>query len=73
MAESSAINKSLTVLGNVIDSLNKGLARVPYRDSKLTRILQDTLGGSSVGLLICNLFVTPLTLLCFRRLLLSRA
>jgi kinesin family member 22 len=29
--------------------------RIPYRNSKLTRILQDALGGSSVGLLICNL------------------
>lgn len=30
-------------------------SRVPYRDSKLTRILQDALGGSAIGLLICNL------------------
>lgn len=30
-------------------------SRIPYRNSKLTRILQDALGGSSVGLLICNL------------------
>lgn len=31
MAESSAINKSLTTLGNVIDAVNRGLPRVPYR------------------------------------------
>lgn len=29
--------------------------RIPYRNAKLTRILQDALGGSSVGLLMCNL------------------
>jgi kinesin family member 22 len=72
MAESAAINKSLTVLGQVVHALNTNAvrysaccsrfllmhidqARIPYRDSKLTRILQDALGGSSVGLLICNL------------------
>ncbi|KAG6906300.1 hypothetical protein DXG01_014669 [Tephrocybe rancida] len=46
MAESAAINKSLSVLGQVVHALNSGA---------LTRILQDALGGSSVGLLICNL------------------
>uniref|UniRef100_A0A8H8CJ53 Kinesin-like protein n=1 Tax=Psilocybe cubensis TaxID=181762 RepID=A0A8H8CJ53_PSICU len=55
MAESSAINKSLSVLGQVVHALNQGASRIPYRNSKLTRILQDALGGSSVGLLICNL------------------
>ena len=55
MLESSAINKSLSVLGQVVHALNSGHSRIPYRDSKLTRILQDALGGSAVGLLICNL------------------
>lgn len=55
MAESSAINKSLSTLGQVVHALNKGHSRIPYRNSKLTRLLQDALGGSSVGLLICNL------------------
>ncbi|EIN08651.1 kinesin-domain-containing protein [Punctularia strigosozonata HHB-11173 SS5] len=55
MEESSAINKSLSVLGQVVHALNSGASRIPYRDSKLTRILQDALGGQSVGLLICNL------------------
>ncbi|TDL18799.1 kinesin-domain-containing protein [Rickenella mellea] len=55
MAESSAINKSLSVLGQVVHALNQGASRIPYRNSKLTRILQDALGGSAVGLLICNL------------------
>ncbi|PFH48968.1 hypothetical protein AMATHDRAFT_5329 [Amanita thiersii Skay4041] len=55
MAESAAINKSLSVLGQVVHALNQGASRIPYRNSKLTRLLQDALGGSSVGLLICNI------------------
>ena len=74
MAESAAINKSLSVLGQVVHALNQGAvgvpllassqfmvtypahkSRIPYRNSKLTRILQDALGGTSVGLLIVNL------------------
>ncbi|KAF8650678.1 hypothetical protein AX16_005116 [Volvariella volvacea WC 439] len=55
MAESAAINKSLSVLGQVVHALNQGASRIPYRNSKLTRLLQDALGGSSIGLLICNL------------------
>ncbi|OSC97390.1 kinesin-domain-containing protein [Trametes coccinea BRFM310] len=55
MAESAAINKSLSVLGQVVHALNQGASRIPYRNSKLTRILQDALGGNSIGLLICNL------------------
>ncbi|KXN84644.1 Kinesin-like protein KIF22 [Leucoagaricus sp. SymC.cos] len=55
MAESKAINQSLSVLGQVVHALNQGASRIPYRNSKLTRLLQDALGGSSVGLLICNL------------------
>jgi hypothetical protein len=45
--EGIAINKSLLVLGNVINSLCKGLAYVPYRECKLTRLLQNALGGNS--------------------------
>ncbi|KAG9120272.1 hypothetical protein FRC07_004307 [Ceratobasidium sp. 392] len=55
MAESAAINKSLSVLGQVVHALNQRASRIPYRDSKLTRILQDALGGSSISLLICNI------------------
>ncbi|KAI8969759.1 kinesin-domain-containing protein [Trametes punicea] len=55
IAESAAINKSLSVLGQVVHALNQGTSRIPYRNSKLTRILQDALGGNAVGLLICNL------------------
>ena len=55
MLESAAINKSLSVLGQVVHDLNRGASRVPFRNSKLTRLLQDALGGSSLGLLICNI------------------
>lgn len=54
MAESASINRSLFVLNKVVDSLARGLGRIPYRDSKLTRILQDSLGGKSACLLIVN-------------------
>ncbi|GHJ84381.1 hypothetical protein NliqN6_0783 [Naganishia liquefaciens] len=55
MRESAAINRSLTTLGSVVEALNSKAPRIPYRDSKLTRILQDALGGSSLGMVICNL------------------
>jgi kinesin family protein 22 len=52
MAESGAINKSLFVLGQVVEALNKNHPRIPYRDSKITRILQDSLGGTAIGVMI---------------------
>ncbi|XP_016010587.1 kinesin-like protein KIF22 [Rousettus aegyptiacus] len=55
LKESGAINTSLFVLGKVVDALNQGLPRVPYRDSKLTRLLQDSLGGSAHSILIANI------------------
>ncbi|KAM8990266.1 kinesin heavy chain, partial [Ara ararauna] len=45
--EAKNINKSLSALGNVISALAEGTkVYVPYRDSKMTRILQDSLGGN---------------------------
>ena len=51
--ETKNINKSLSTLGNVIFSLTDGKStHIPYRDSKLTRVLQDSLGGNSKTSLI---------------------
>ena len=51
--EAKNINKSLSCLGLVIFSLTDGKStHVPYRDSKLTRVLQDSLGGNSKTSLI---------------------
>jgi len=50
LKEGISINKGLLALGNVISALTeegKKNNHVPYRDSKLTRILQDSLGGNS--------------------------
>uniref|UniRef100_K7FG30 Kinesin motor domain-containing protein n=1 Tax=Pelodiscus sinensis TaxID=13735 RepID=K7FG30_PELSI len=51
---SNAINPSLLTLSKVVDALDQGLPRVPYRDSKLTRLLQDSLGGSAHSVIIAN-------------------
>lgn len=53
MREGTKINLSLLALGNCIDALSKGGAqRVPYRGSKLTHILKDSLGGTCRTLMI---------------------
>ncbi|CAH2074473.1 unnamed protein product [Thlaspi arvense] len=55
LQESSKINQSLFALSNVVYALNNNLPRVPYRESKLTRILQDSLGGTSRALMVACL------------------
>ena len=53
--EAKMINKSLSALGNVINALTDGKSKhVPYRDSKLTRVLQESIGGNSRTTLIVN-------------------
>lgn len=55
LEEAKKINKSLSALGMVINSLTDGKStHIPYRDSKLTRILQESLGGNSRTSLIVN-------------------
>lgn len=54
LREANTINKLLSALGNVINALNsEKLCHIPYRDSKLTRILQESLGGNSRTFLLC--------------------
>ncbi|KAM7538429.1 hypothetical protein Aperf_G00000067747 [Anoplocephala perfoliata] len=56
LQESSKINLSLATLGLVISALADGKStHVPYRNSKLTRILQDSLGGNSKTVMIANI------------------
>ncbi len=53
LRELTSINTSLSCLGNVISALtDKGRTHVPYRDSKLTRLLQDSLGGNTRTILL---------------------
>ncbi|MCO5558636.1 hypothetical protein L7F22_012222 [Adiantum nelumboides] len=52
--EAGEINKSLLTLGRVITSLVEHLGHVPYRDSKLTRLLRDSLGGRTKTCIIAT-------------------
>ena len=53
LEEAKMINKSLTTLGMVINALtDKKTTHIPYRDSKLTRILSESLGGNSKTCLV---------------------
>lgn len=60
MIEGASINRSLLALGNCInalcDNMSKGIKNyVPFRDSKLTRILKDSLGGNCRTVMIANI------------------
>lgn len=72
LKEASFINSSLSALGNTINALHMKQSHVPYRDSKLTRLLQDSLGGNSKTLMFvqvcradvgCDLLCTELNMM----------
>ncbi|GAA6104201.1 kinesin-like protein KIF3B [Tachysurus ichikawai] len=56
LKEAIKINLSLSALGNVISALVDGKSsHIPYRDSKLTRMLQDSLGGNACTVMVANI------------------
>lgn len=57
--ELKAINLSLSALGNCISALSKKQKHVPYRDSKLTRLLQSSLGGNAKTALVITITPAP--------------
>lgn len=59
--EGASINKSLLALGNCINKLADGCKHIPYRDSNMTRILKDSLGGNCKTVMIANVSPSSLT------------
>ena len=64
LTEANNINKSLMVLGNCISALSKSGDRkvhIPYRDSKLTKLLADSLSGNGITLMVSYFFLDIFT------------
>ena len=55
LKEAQHINRSLSALGNVMEALDRKSSHVPYRDSKLTHLLQNSLGGNSRTMMVVNI------------------
>jgi hypothetical protein len=64
LKEGIRINLSLSVLGNVISALAEGSKHIPYRDSKLTRLLQDSLGGNTKTMVGLHIFNASFIFIC---------
>ena len=62
MKETQHINKSLSALGDVMEALDQKAKHIPYRNSKLTYLLQDSLGGNSRTMMIVTVCPTDITL-----------
>jgi kinesin family protein 18/19 len=65
--EGTNINRSLLSLGNCINALienskKPGINHIPYRDSKLTRLLKDSLGGTARTIMLACISPNPFTL-----------
>tara|TARA_B110000091_G_scaffold87455_1_gene95974 strand:+ start:206 stop:502 length:297 start_codon:yes stop_codon:yes gene_type:complete len=59
LKEAQHINKSLAALGNVINALKQKQNHIPFRDSKLTYLLQDSLSKDNKALMITQVSSTP--------------
>ena len=68
LKQAGNINKSLTTLGMVINALasDKPKVHIPYRDSKLTCLLRDSLGGNSKTFIVATISTS---ILCFQETL----
>ena len=60
LREARHINKSLAALGDVMEALDAKSKHVPFRNSKLTYLLQDSLGGNSVTSMVATVCPTSL-------------